>query len=357
MTGSAPGARIACVDRLRGLAVLGMFLVHSGPPWLAAGYRGGAYTRALDQIAGMVAPVFLFLAGVAMALAAVRRSPKPSPRRRMILRGSVLVGAGYGLNLAFWVCRGFSGFELVQRVDILHCIGASIALLALWAWPRGRWNAAALAGFAVLLLGAQVAWRLPLGEWLPGPLAGYLTRHAGRSLFPLLPYGAWVALGLFVGPAWSAAREAGRERRFLGGLGLAAAAAAGLWLASGRLEQVSGLSALSGPDGKPIGTTVSFFLLKTAGVLLLLLLARLLERPLAAWTRDPLLLLGRTALFAYCVHLVLVYHGLAWLLAGRLTPTRHLAAAAGLAAVMWALGLGWERWGRRPNRAPAEARK
>ncbi|HUT78028.1 MAG TPA: heparan-alpha-glucosaminide N-acetyltransferase domain-containing protein [Polyangia bacterium] len=348
MAGNAPGSRIACIDRLRGLAVLGMFLVHSGPPWLAAEHRGGTYSRALGQIAGMVAPVFLFLAGVAVAAVARRAPAEPSPaRRRVIVRGLLIVAAGYGLQVVFWAARGFTGLDRVLKVDVLHCIGASMALLALLAWPKGRWNAAAAAGFAILLLGAQVTWRLPLAEWLQWPLAAWFTRHAGHSLFPLLPYGAWIALGLFVGPLWLALREAGRERRFLVGLGIAAAATVGLSFAAGLAERVSGLSALPGPDGRPVTTTVSFFLLKGAGVMALLLLARLLDGPLASWRRDPLLLLGRTSLFAYCVHLVLVYHGLAWTFAGRLTPPQHLAAVVGLAAVMLGLCWVWKRWRRR----------
>jgi uncharacterized membrane protein len=341
MAASAMKERIAWIDRLRGLAVLGMFLVHSGPPWLAPEHRTGAYAAALDQIAGLVAPVFLFLAGAAMALAAGRGARK----RRAVVRGLQILGAGYGLSLAFFALRGFGRPDLLFRVDVLHCIGATMALLALVAWPKGRVNLVALAAFLALLLGAQLTWRLSLGDVLPGPVAGYLTRHAGHSLFPLLPYGAWIALGLFVGPLWFAARDAGRERRFLIGLAATAVAFGGLSFVAGLAERASGLSALPAADGRPVGTQVSFFLFKAALVFALLLLARLLERPLAAWKSDPLLLWGRRSLFAYCVHLVLIFHGLAWLLRGRLSPPSHLAATAGLAAVMWALTLAWERWG------------
>ncbi len=355
MAAVAP-SRIAWIDRLRGLAVLGMFLVHSGPPWIAPEHAGGAYARVIGQIAGMVAPVFLFLAGVAVAIVARRAAETSRARRRVIVRGLQIVAVGYAMQLLFWAGRGFTDFARVLKVDVLHCIGATMALMALAAWPRGRWNPAAIAAFLFLLLCAQVTWRLPLGDVLPEPLAAYLTRYAGHSLFPILPYGAWIALGLFVGPLWLASRDANRERRFLAGLGLVTVALVGLSHVTELAEGISGLAALPAPGGRLVGTTVSFFLLKGAFVFALLLLARLLERPLSSWKRDPLLLWGRTSLFAYCVHLVLVFHGLGWLLGDRLSPPAHLAATAGLAAVMWALCLGWERWGRRPSRALAERR-
>jgi uncharacterized membrane protein len=355
MPDTASSTRIACIDRLRGLAVLGMFLVHSGPPWLAAEYTGSAYSRAISQIAGMVAPVFLFLAGVGVTCIARRAAAAAPARRRVVLRGLQIVATGYALQVLFWAGRGFTDFERVLRVDVLHCSGATMALLALVAWPRGRWNPAAAAAFVLLLLGAQVTWRLPIGDFLPGPLAAYLTRYAGHSLFPLLPYGAWIALGLFVGPLWFAARDAGRERGFLIGLAVAAVALGGLSFVTDLAERASGLFALPTADGRPVGTTTSFFLFKGAGVFALLLLARLLERPLAAWKRDPLLLWGRTSLFAYCAHLVLIFHALSWLAGKRLTPPQHVAASAGLAAVMWALCLGWARWRRRRRQHSARS--
>jgi hypothetical protein len=258
-----------------------------------------------------------------------------------------IAGVGYGLGLSYLVLSGFpADWTRMLKVDILQCIGVSMALLAPCVPTRrgARWPALAAAIALVLL--AQLTWRLPLYDWMPDAVAGYLTREAPGSRFPLLPYGGWLALGLFVGPLWSAARGNPRaERRFWGGLLVSTLACLVLWQIGGWLHVRSGLQQI-GSAGRSPATTVHFFLFK-AGLLFLLLFAARVSAPLLdRFRRGPLVLLGRTSLFAYCAHLIAAYYlfGPFWL--GRLAPLEQAAGSLLLGALTLCLCWLWRRRGR-----------
>lgn len=330
-----------------------MMLVHSGPVWLQAEHREGGYAGALGQISGMVAPVFLFLAGVSVAIAA-RRSSEASlweqraVRRRVSLRGLAIAAIGYAMHGSFWIFGGLHGdWRGVLKVDVLQCIGVALAVLPWMAWPAGRSAPRSLAAMLLFLLGAQLTWRLPLAAVLPDALAGYLTYYADYALFPLFPYAAWIALGLLVGPLWLAAEENERGRiRFWFGVAATAALAIAATPGLEWLERASGLRDVPSAEGGAVRTTVSFFVFKAGMTLALLCAARLTGLLPAASRPGPLLLLGRRSLFAYVLHLFLIFHLFALVWRDRLAPPEHLGGFALLAATTTALTWLWHR--RRP---------
>lgn len=331
-------ARIAYVDMLRGLAVFGMFVVHTPAPWMRPEYVKGAYGAVISQISGMIAPVFLLLAGVSAAVIAGRAAAKGGGARfrgRIARRGLEVLAAGYGLNLAFLVLGGFGGgLALFLKVDVLHCIGAALALSALLVSPARRWNGAALAAAIVFVLGAQLTWRAPVHGLLPAGIAGYLGFIPGASRFPLFPYAGWVALGVFVGQAWWRAAGSPGEGRFFAGLAIAGAAC----FAAGFLVKWAyyryGAHALSAIGPAP-RTTVHHFLFKAGVVFGLFALARLAAPAARLFAGRALVLFGRTSLFAYCAHLILAYHALGPLIARSFGPPGHALGVAGLTVVMW----------------------
>jgi uncharacterized membrane protein len=346
--------RVQYVDRLRGLAVFGMFVVHTPAPWMRPEWTGGDYGRVISQISGMVAPVFLFLAGLSAAVIACRaaeKGPDEPFRGRVARRALEVLLVGYALNLAFFVLRGFKGGpDLIFKVDILPCIGASLALAVLLVQPRRRNAWLALAAAIVFLLGAQVTWRLPLLAHVPDAIEGYLRFIQGAARFPLFPFAAWVALGVFVGQIWwRAIREPASERRFFVALVATGAAlfAAGFLVKWAYYRWGAGpLSAL----GPPPRTTVHHFLFKAGVVLALFGLARLTSGPLDRIRREGLALLGRTSLFAYCAHLILVYHVASPVVGRSLGPLGHWVGVAALTAAMLGLGAAWSSWRMRRAR-------
>jgi uncharacterized membrane protein len=324
-----------------------MFLVHSPYPWMSPEAYGGAYARAISGISGMVAPVFMFLAGVSVAVIArvAGEEGRRRARARVALRGLEILAIAYLLQAVFWGLGGFSAaWTRVLKVDILNCIGVSMMLGAAVAWPGRRFNWGGLIGFAVLLLGAQVLWRMPAVESLPDGIPGYLVFIRKRSQFPLFPYGAWVFLGLIVGPLWHRlALTEGRERTFWTGAAAFGLASLMLGLAMKAFPVEPDWTAI-GLEGGAIRTTVGHFFYKMGILIALLVGSRLTASLLDRFPTPVLVLWGRTSLFAYCAHLIMVYYVFGPVFDKGLSRVGHLAGAAALSVAMYFLCRLWARW-------------
>ena len=83
--------RIQYIDRLRGLAVLGMFFVHPAVAWMTAEAKDSLYFLYSMRVSGIVAPTFLTLAGISVALIADSGKRKGIStfdlKRRVAVRG------------------------------------------------------------------------------------------------------------------------------------------------------------------------------------------------------------------------------------------------------------------------------
>ncbi|MCP4679807.1 MAG: DUF1624 domain-containing protein [Deltaproteobacteria bacterium] len=349
MSRASPTQRIVYVDRLRGLAVAAMFFVHTAGAWLTPSVREHAYWTWAMRVSGMVAPVFMFLVGISMVMVARRARidgrNETSLRRRIALRGMKIIALGYGLHLCFWVLGGLGGsWERVLKVDILHSIGLAMIVFSAIAWPRGLFNWKALALFLMIPVLGQVAFRMPVQEWMPEGLAAYFTTRTKLALFPFVPYGTWVALGLFVGPLWASALETpDKERRFWIGLVVAAIVMYGAGKGFRWVYYQSGWHRLGGDDIPTKGLVYLFFV-KGAIVLALFTAMRATAGILDRVPWKTMVLLGRVSLFAYCVHLIIIYH-----VAGRfcnkaLLPAQQALGTVFLAIVMYGICFAWSRW-------------
>ena len=328
-----------------------MFIVHSPYPWVSPEVNTGIFKTTISYISGMVAPVFLFLAGIAICMVAnkVRKQglDEQLVRRKMIARGAGIVLAGYLLQVSFWVFGGFSADPIrMLKVDILQCIGTSMVLLTLVAWPgKGMFQWRAIMMFFVMVLGAQLTWRLPLGEWMPDAVAGYFTHMYRWARFPIFPYGGWLALGLIVGPIWLHMKiTPGGERRFWMGLATAALAALVMSWTILWIEKTLGGGGPVGAGRDGFKTSVNYFFYKIAWLFVLFSAARLTASLLDKIPGDWLTMLGRASLFAYCVHLALVYYVFGVLWKQSLSSIEYIFAVVLLTAVMFALSFAWLRW-------------
>ncbi|MFF4852793.1 DUF418 domain-containing protein [Streptomyces sp. NPDC001194] len=384
-TGAGGGGRLAAVDAVRGLAVLGMFAVHVGPGPRPEG--AGFLIVAAD---GRAPALFTLLAGFSLALAQRGRSPDQQPAgwarryRPLVIRCAIL--AGLGLVLAsLW-----PGILVILAFFAVYFLAAE---------PFTRLSAPVLTAVA----GGSVAAG-PLLSFLLGPVFGYEDSGRGavpelgalagweglsRTLcellltgaYPLATYFPYVLVGLALGRLCDL-RE-GRVARRMAAWGAAAAASGygAAWAAThvlgGRERLLDVIAArhpealgaadpvrevLRGQFGAVPSTSWDWLLvadpysqtpLETVGnagvgcalIGLFALAAR--ERAGARLLR-PLTALGAMALSAYVLH--------ALVLAGPAHGAASWGALAGFAGVAPAAAWAWQRhWADSPlHRGPLE---
>jgi uncharacterized membrane protein len=346
-------ARVSYVDWMRGFAVLLMMQTHAYDSWLSPQARAGEFHGWSRLLGGYPAPLFLFLAGLGLALLAELRlghgTDAPVLRRELARRSlQVLL---YALLFRLWMfaSSGFVRATALARVDVLNCIGLSMLLVGVLALPARapavRLGLSVSLGAAIALL-TPLAWDSAWPAWIPDAVKGYWTGRAHGAYFPLFPWAGFTAAGAAAGTLLASARRAGTEGRSILGLALGGALAIPLALLLRRLPSVY-------PVDDFWWTSPSYFVLKLGVVLVVLGLAYAWNRsPWRAWP-SPLRLLGRASLLVYWVHIEIVYGGIvAPMLRHRLSVLEASAGLATLTAAM--LGLAFART-RIRQRAPVTA--
>ena len=315
MTDTPGAGRRTYLDVLRGVAVLVMIEAHVIDSWTrVADRRTHAFGNSLI-LGGFGAPLFLFMAGIAVAMSAgskARRMGDTTAAVRMVQR------RGLEIFLLAFVFR-FQSFVLshspawgLLKVDILNIMGPSIILAAtLWGLfrtPRARIVAFAVATVLIVWTTPIVRLSTTLGA-LSDPLEAYLRPIPGLTNFAFFPWMAFVTAGGVVGVMLDAARTASADRRL--NLGFAAGGLLAAYVAyrSSFLPPLWVHSAFW-------TTSASFFFIRLGLMTAAVGFAYLWEqRPSlrlgsgqAAGRRwSPLQVLGRSSLFIYWIHVELVY--------------------------------------------------
>lgn len=318
MTGApepTPGAptrgRLGYVDWLRGFAVLWMMQTHAYDSWLTPEAKQAAFFKWSRLAGGYPAPLFLFLAGLSLALLADARfrneATAPAVRREVVARGLEVLAYAALFRLWMFVAGGFTKPVDLLRVDMLNCIGLSMLLVGVLAlaFPerkRRTWHAAVLAAAIALL--TPLAWDLPWPSWIPFWLSGYWSGRAFGAFFPLFPWAGFTAAGTATGLLLARGRERHREGFVIAGLALGAAVAIPVALLLDRAP----VSVY--PRYDFWWTSPNYFLIKLG--ILLLVLAFAYAWNAAPWTArpSPVRQLGRTSLLVYWVHIEIVYGGI-----------------------------------------------
>ncbi|WP_405959089.1 heparan-alpha-glucosaminide N-acetyltransferase domain-containing protein [Streptomyces sp. NBC_00868] len=170
--GHVDSGRLAGVDAVRGLAVLGMFAVHVGPGARPEG--AGFLIVAAD---GRAPALFTLLAGFSLVLAQRDRDPAGGWTRRyrpLLIRSAILA---------------LLGVFLASLWPGILVILAFFAVYFLAAEPFSRLATPLLAAVAALSVVAG-----PLLSFLLGPVFGYGT--SGRGLVPeAADFTSWAGLG------------------------------------------------------------------------------------------------------------------------------------------------------------------
>ncbi len=324
---SSTSSRLAYIDWLRGLACVVMFQTHCYDAWLGGNARKSSFFM-WSQVGGTLpAPLFLFLAGVSLALVTNKLRQKGlSPTqiaRTSIWRGAEILALGLLFRLQeFVIAWGWAPWTDLLRVDVLNIIGVSLMLMGGVCWivlllaERFQNISAhlpvALAGTAVgvalaISLLTPPLWTTWRARWLPWPLESYLDgvhnfAQPQATLFPIFPWTgfafAGLALGFLLFSDW--ARQRQTAVLLLAGCGGVGLIYGSRWL-----------------DARPVQlyavydywhTSPEFFLLRV-GLLLIVLCAGYAWCRWGAgqWGFSPLIQLGQTSLLVYWVHLEFVY--------------------------------------------------
>ena len=303
---AARAARRGYLDWLRGLAVLIMIEAHVLDSWTRFDQRGSTAFGWSMILGGFGAPLFLFLAGVAVSLSAgskARRSGDAAAASRAVVwRGLQIFGLAFLFRVQALIVS-WGAWRSLLKVDILNIMGPSImGAAALWGVlrsSRGRALGFAAATLAIAALTPPVRAAEFL-HVLPDPIEGYLRPRPGYTNFAFFPWAAFVTAGACVGVLLDAARERLAERRLnlmigIGGAALTLGAFAASYLPSPFARSDFWTS------------SPSFLLLRVGLIVTAVALAYAWDQRPRAAGFSPLLQMGRTSLFIYWIHIELIY--------------------------------------------------
>ncbi len=367
--------RRAYVDWARGIAVLLMIEAHTSDAWtrLSPTVRRTIPFRDATVLGGFAAPLFLWLAGLAVVLAATRMAERTGSRRAAVemicRRGLEIFILGFLFRLQGFIITPGSHPVTLFRVDILNIMGPAIALAGLvWGLARSAaarvwWYAAAATAIAMVTPIIRISSTV---NALPLWFQWYIRPFNEFTIFTLFPWAGFVFAGGAVGALIAASREDRAERRLhavLGAIGVALVvagfytagrptiyAASNFWTSSPTwfairvgimmiaLTTIYGVEQLLGDEGtKP----------RTQG--------GLLRAFVSSW-QTPLAAMGRNSLFIYWIHVELVYGYASWGWRHRL-PLWGTAIGFVLFSVLMYRAIGWRdaavtKWRNRTRRAP-----
>ncbi len=302
---AAPRARRGYLDWLRGVAVLIMIQAHVIDSWTAASFRTSREFGWTLIVGGMGAPLFLFLAGISVALSAsakARRSDVSSAARAVMRRGFEVFVLAFLFRLQSWLLSGGPA-RMLLRVDILNIMGPSIVCAAaIWAAlrsHRARFCVYAASAMAISVLTPPVR----AAGWLaalPDPIEAYIRPFPVLSNFVVFPWAGFLfagaAIGVLVEPRTTREAEARLQAILaVAGAGLVTGAFAGSHLPS----IFAGSSFWT--------SSPSYFGIRTGILVLAVGAAYLWERRSERERWSPLRQLGRTSLFIYWIHVEMVY--------------------------------------------------
>ena len=275
---------------------------HVFDSFLKTDLRGGGPFVLSQFVGGMPPAIFLFLTGVTLAFLMDSTERKGMPPLRRIpnafRRSGYLFLVAFAFRLQLWAFGQPAPWTDLFRVDILNCMGFSIALLSVMAVFRTaeRARLCAVLGLAIACA-APVISQIDISG-LPGIVGNYLVPD--YRFFGFFPWGAFVAFGMSAGSIIRMVPSDSTERVMQWG-----AIVGGILILA--CQYFSGLP-------YSLYTKSEYWLnspaqiLTKLGVLLLLIAAAFLWTRYCAtdgwsWVRQ----LGTTSLLVYWVHIELVY--------------------------------------------------
>lgn len=287
--------RYVFLDVLRIIAIVEMIHGHALDALLSPALRSSSFFVWWTTVRGYTAPLFLFAAGFAFAIATLPRQHAyisfTKQLRRRLKRILFIILVGYLMYLPYFSLWktiqtiGSPGWQSLLSVDILRCIGVSLLILQMWYLLRFP-DIVTVIFFSCMTLLLPVLTPLLEQSSIIAGLPDVLRYYFTGSRFPLFFYSSYLFLGVMTGYAFLRAR------------------ASWIWSVTG-----AGLVFI-----------IIAYLLKQAGVLwslsvflnnggILLLLTAACERAETVWQRLPaaVRILGQESFIIYVIHVFILY--------------------------------------------------
>jgi hypothetical protein len=197
----ASSHRLEYLDWVRGLGALIMLNGHVWHSYLRPDLKTSGIYQLTQFIGGMPPALFLFLTGVTLAFlmdSTQRRGMSPGARIvESLKRSRYLFLIAFAFRIQLWLFGLPAPWEGLFKVDVLNCMGLSIALFSVMAAFRTaeRIRLCAAIGLAIAFLSpviAQMNWNS-----VPWMLRAYLVPD--YNFFGIFPWGAYLAFGISLG--------------------------------------------------------------------------------------------------------------------------------------------------------------
>jgi uncharacterized membrane protein len=339
---SSRGRRVY-IDWARGLAVLVMIESHTADAWTRAADRHStAFAWALI-LGGFAAPLFLWLAGLGVALSAAHVARTSGSRgaavRRICRRGLEIFILAFLFRVQGFIVTPGSYPVTIFRVDILNVMGPAIVAAGLvWAVSANTralvlWYGATAAAVALLtpvIRTASIVNVLPLWfQWYLRP-AGDLTN------FTLFPWAGFVFAGAACGVILAAAGNVRAERRAQLAFVVSGLALVALGEFLSRRPTIYRQSEFWTSSPTWFGIRIGVLMVAVAALYAIGEgVAHAAHRPHWKLAWRPLARLGQSSLFVYWIHVELVYGYATWPLHGRLPLWGTFVAFAAFSVLMY----------------------
>jgi uncharacterized membrane protein len=348
--------RIVFIDLLRGWATLVMIEVHVFNAFLSPEAKASAWFGVLNFINGLVAPAFLFVAGLVFSIAAGHTSDVRGLFRRQIGRIVLIWMIGYVLHLPIFSFRTITTLPsdkwlTFYQSDILHCIAAGLLTLLTLRVVVGS-SRLLLASLVFLTLffigGTAVLESTRVAAGLHPAIRAYVDPDL--SLFPLFPWLGFMLAGGAIGTMYVRRANGESDVRFAGNVAIGAI---GLIVLS--LPEFLGiLLPISGARSSP------WFVALRLGMTMLLLLTCRQWVQMRKTSSSFVLDAGRESLLIYVGHLLILY---GTFLGGRSLVDLFggagsvLLCVAGTVVLVWLMVFAARSWSALKRRSRSQARR
>jgi uncharacterized membrane protein len=336
---SSRGRRVY-IDWARGLAVLLMIEWHTVDAWTRAADRHSAAFGRVLVLGGFAAPLFLWLAGLGVALSAGRRARNGEPRGAIVQaicrRGLEIFILAFLFRLQAFIVSPGSHPVTIFRVDILNVMGPAIVGAGLvWAAcasvsGRVAWLGAVAAAVALL---TPIVRTTAIVNVLPLWFQWYMKPAGDLTTFTLFPWTGFVFAGAACGVILATTDKPRAERRAQVAFALAGVVLIAMGQYMSNRPSIYEVSEFW--TSSPTWFAIRVGIVMTAAAVLYGT-----AEVFARWARwhlewRSLARFGRSSLFVYWIHVELVYGYATWPMHGRLPLWGTLIAYAAFSLLMY----------------------